>query len=305
MRRMTRIAAVGCGIVVACVLAGDAQARKGAYLGETPPGDLPKRFAPDVITTPPGIHSAPLFSPDGAVLLWSPMARMAETRMLKRVGDTWSEARVVDFGMGQGVGEPFFAPDGQRLYFLSLKVPAGDSTERERIWYVDRDGGGWSAPRLLTGPVASHPLHWQFSVAANRNLYFTSEAPGVRGEQDIYMARYEDGRYLAPRDLGPNVNSDGIDLCPFIAPDESYLLFARRNAATRKCDLFVSFRDDAGGWTRAVPLGDHINTDGNDLCPIVSPDGKYLFYMPPVEGGYGAWWVSASFIPTLRPARKS
>jgi len=62
----------------------------------------------------------------------------------------------------------------------------------------------------------------------------------------------------------------------------------------------VSFRDEVIGWTPAVPLGDHVNTDGHDLCPVVSPDGKYLFYTSPVEGGYGVWWVDASFIPALR-----
>lgn len=303
MTRVPKIAGVlmlFCGVVLAFGLVRGTVARKGPYLGETPPGDRPQRFAPDVFPAPPGLHSAPVFSPDGTLLLWSPMSRVGETRMMRMLDDVWSEAEVVDFGMGQGVGEPFFAPDGRRLFFLCFKAPAGDSIERERIWYVDRDGGQWGAPRLIDETVASHPTHWQFSVARNHNLYFTSEAPGTRGGQDIYMAKYKDERYLTPQGLGPNINSDGLDLCPFIAPDESYLLFARKGSTTRKSDLYVSFRDEVIGWTPAVPLGDHVNTDGHDLCPVVSPDGKYLFYTSPVKGGYGVWWVDASFIPALQ-----
>ncbi|MBD3375786.1 hypothetical protein GF406_12185 [candidate division KSB1 bacterium] len=235
MKRVPNIAGVLliCGLVLALGLECSVAAQEGHYLGETPPGDRPQRFAPDVISTPPGVHSAPAFSPDGTLLLWSPMSRTGETRMIKMTGGVWSKDEIVDFGMGQGIGEPCFAPDGQRLYFLSFKALPGDSIERARIWYVDLDGGEWGAPRLIDETVTSHPTHWQFSVAMNYNLYFTSEVQGARGGQDIYMAKYEGGQYLTPQDLGPNINSDGIDLCPFIAPDESYLLFARKSSTTR------------------------------------------------------------------------
>ena len=48
----------------ALTLAGpnDPPSRKGPYLGMPPPGDQPVRFAPDVITTPPGVHSAAVFA---------------------------------------------------------------------------------------------------------------------------------------------------------------------------------------------------------------------------------------------------
>jgi hypothetical protein len=52
---------------------------EGPYLGAAPPGERPERFAPDVIVTPPGVHSAAVFSPDGMLLLWPPMARRPET----------------------------------------------------------------------------------------------------------------------------------------------------------------------------------------------------------------------------------
>ena len=271
------------------------------YLGMPVPGDRPERFAPDVIPTPPGVHSAPVFSKDGTLVLWSPMARGPETKIMRCINHVWSKPETIDFGMGEGVGEPFFSPDGRRLYFNSFCATPRDPVKRERIWYVERQGEAWSAPLVVDETVTSRPTHWQFSVAANYNLYFTSEADGVRGEQDIYMAKYENGRYLAPRDLGPNVNSDGMDCAPFIAPDESYLLFTRRDAGTRKADLHVSFRTADDEWTAAVSLGDLVNTDGNDLCPVVSPDGKYLFYTRTTPNGYGVFWLNASFLESLRP----
>ena len=139
--------------------------------------------------------------------------------------------------------EPFYSRDGNRIYFLSRRPPPEEQVERERIWFVDRDGDGWSAPRPIGAIVSDHPTHWQFSLNHAGDLYFTSEADGVRGKQDIYVALRTPDGFQAPRDLGTSINTEVREFCPFIAPDDSYLLFARSVAEQRgRSDLFVSFR---------------------------------------------------------------
>ena len=90
----------------------------------------------------------------------------------------------------------------------------------------------------------------------------------MRGEQDIYVARAQQGAYLPPEDLGEAINSDGRDMAPFVAPDESYLIFTRKGRGTRKADLYISFRDTEGNWGKALDMGENINTDQNDLWPL-------------------------------------
>ena len=134
----------------------------------------------------------------------------------------------------------------------------------------------------------------------NGNLYFTSEIEGVRGEQDIYISRFDGEKYLAPEDLGEAINSDGKDLAPFIAPDESYLIFTRTGEDTKKTDLYISFIDPEGCWTNAIDMGEKINTEYHDLCTSVSPDGKYLFFLSQREGKYRIYWVDAKIIEDLK-----
>lgn len=43
-------------------------------------------------------------------------------------------------------------------------------------------------------------------------------------------------------------------------------------------DLYISFIDEEGNWTKAKHMGDKINTPGSEYCPMISPDGKYLFF---------------------------
>ena len=269
------------------------------YFARTPPGSKPVLFAPEIITIPPGVHSSAVISPDGRTILWSPMSRESETRQSEFIDGSWSAARIVDFGLTTGISEPYFSPDGSRLYFLSFQTTEAHPVARERIWFSGREGNRWSKARLIDDVIVAHPTHWQFSVAANFNLYFTSEIETVRGEQDIYMARYKNDQYAEPEDLGPAINSSGRDLTPFIAPDETYLLFARVGSSTQKADIYISFKSDGQKWSTAIPLDDGINTPGNDLCPMVSPDGRYFFFTSQAEGGYGIYWRDTSFIAEL------
>lgn len=269
------------------------------YFGLNTPGNEPELFAPKIISIPPGVHSSAIISPDGRSILWSPMSRNSETMQSDFINGSWSVPRVVDFGLPDGISEPCFSPDGSHLYFLSFQTNDAHPVARERIWFSQKEDNNWSKARLLDDVIIAHPTHWQFSVAANFNIYFTSEIETVRGEQDIYMARYINGRYTEPEDLGPAINSSGRDLTPFIAPDESFLLFARVGNSTQKADIFISYKLSDQNWSTAIPLDNGINTAGNDLCPVVSPDGRYFFFTSQADGGYGIYWRDTAFITSL------
>jgi len=233
--------------------------------------------------------------------VWSPMELEGSLRYSKMVNGTWTSPQKVYFGIKMGVGDATFSPDGNRLYFLSFQPPKTGAEEKERIWFVERTGDGWSEPKLIDEVILAHPSHWTFSFAKNGNLYFTSEIEGVRGEQDVYLARFDGEKYLEPVDLGEAINSDGKDLAPFVAPDESYLIFTRIGKDTKKTDLYISFKNSDGGWTKAVDMGTNINTEHHDLCASVTPDAKYLFFLSQREGMSRVYWVDAGIIENLKP----
>jgi len=205
----------------------------------------------------------------------------------------WTEPVPASFSqLGSGDDVPTFSPDGARLYFLSArKEPSEEEGRGERIWYVDRTASGWSEPRIVDGGPNTVDLHWEFSVAADGSVYVAS-----RG--DLYVSRYVDGRYAEPESLGARLNSDADESMPFIAPDGSYLLFTRfRHPDNYEfADLWISFPGEHGEWTEPMNLGERINSMGG-ICPVVSPDGRYLFFN---SGNDDNYWVDAGFIDRLR-----
>ena len=117
-------------------------------------------------------------------------------------------------------------------------------------------------------------------MAANGNLYFGSGKPlGGHGDQDLWVSRYVNGAYQPPENLGDSINTAGGEIEPWIAPDESFLVFsaARRTDSLGKYDLYLAVRRN-GTWQKAHRLPPPINTPEWEFNPSVSPDGKWLYF---------------------------
>ncbi len=261
-----------------------------AYLGKQRPGLLPLYFAPEVING--ALHTPPVFMPDGSEAYWS--TQEPKIRVMRLVDGQWTEPEDVSFSAAMtDYRDPFIAPGGQRLYFLSTDVPGDSGLEsKENIWSVDRVAGGWADPVPLPGIVNDLPTHWQVSVSSNGDLYFTSGKDEDVG--DIYVARAANGSYRSPEPLPAPVNTDAIENTPYVDPDGRFLLFSRLPDTASTPQLFVAWRDGAGRWAEPVA----VESVGYVLCPAVSPDGRYLFFL---SSPTSVSWVSMDVVERLAP----
>jgi hypothetical protein len=292
--------------------APDPRPRRGPWLGEVPPGPEAAVFALDLVSSNRFEHGTISFSPDGAEAFWESSFLPDEQgyswgRILtsRQVEGEWTPPAFAPFSTDWHHGDdvPFFSPDGERLFFSSLR-PRTEGGERggEHIWVVERRGDGWSDPRIIEGGPNAMGMHWQFSVAANGDIYFGSGDAGGKGRGDIYRSRFVDGAYQHPENLGPRINTEVDEFSPFIAPDQSYLLFTSmgRPSGLGSADLYISFQDPAGEWTEPMNLGESVNGPGDEICPQVSRDGAYLFWNSQRSGNSDNYWMEADVIEKLR-----
>ncbi len=283
----------------------DFAAYKGPYLGQNPPGTVPEIFAPRIITEAP--HSVVVFSPDRLEVFWVPWSTL-KMKTMKRKDGVWTRPETVSFAKEYDAENPCFTADGKRMFFTStrpVKIKGSKGKEKfwgENIWYVDRMPAGWSKPVPLEPEVNAMDLHWQFSINhQNNDLYFSASRGENGGESDIYRSAFTDGRYAKPVKLSDAVNTEGDEDTPFIASNGIYLIFARKPGADTAADLFISFRSQDGVWTDAVGLGSPINSDAHEVCPVVTRDRKYLFFISTRSGKPQIYWVDAKFIGELKP----
>ena len=273
----------------------------GPYLGEQPPGMQAQVFAPGIL--PRDLHSTPAFSPDGQEVYWKAMeARQNRLSYSRLVDGRWTAPRAVDLGlMPFDSDDPALSFDGQTLYFTSWRPVKWyrPLPHKERFWQAARTRGRWTRPAPLPGAANAMDVHWQFSLAENGALYFASAG-------DLYRAPVVDGRYAVPERLGTAVNGPSREGTPFIAPDERYLVFSsnREQESRGSEDLYVSFWA-RGAWSPAVNLGPAVNTAAPELCPRVSPDERYLFFLSGKSGTYDAYWIDAQILKQLGPGEPS
>lgn len=187
------------------------------------------------------------------------------------------------------VGTPFISPDGTRMY-LSNKY-------RERT-----DKGNWSELKNLDPPFDTLPT-MRLTVSSKGTYFFDEFKRDFSG--DIRYSQIVDGKYEAPKLLNKNINT-GNSFHPFIAPDESYLIFdSKREGGYGDSDIYISFRDQDGSWGNPINLGGEINTKAWEASAGVTPDGKYLFFNRNMGSknyeNVDIFWVSSQVIEKLRP----
>lgn len=261
-----------------------------AYLGESPPGSFPVPFAPGVVQG--DLHTSPVFTPDGTEAYWS--LQDATIQAVRLEDGEWTEPESVSFSASMtDYRDPFISPSGERLFFLSKgTLPGSTLPQKENIWFVVRRGDAWGKPRPLGEEVNALELHWQISVAANGDLYLSSVEPGL---EDIYVSRMVDGRYGMPERLSDRINTDAYETTPYIAPDQSYLLYSRIEEGSAVASLYIAYPDGEGSWGQPV----RVDSVSYGLAPVVSPDGKYVFFLSSPQT---VSWVDTTFIEELRPS---
>jgi hypothetical protein len=288
------------------------EAESSRYLGEPIPADTPRMFAPDMVSTD-AVELNGVFSPDFQEFFFARLIDGVQTlhhSILER--GVWSSPRPLYLFPGQTratADDMALSPDGQRLYFLGRHPhaydPRGTSPD---IWVSERVNGRWAPANVVPPPVSTSAMEVYPVVVADGSLYFTSSRPGGIGPSDLYRAqRLPDGSFAEPVNVGPPINTEFGIGDTYVSPDERFMVFgSRRPPSFGSGDLFVSFRSDDGTWSEPVNLGESINTSMIDYCPMITPDGAFLFFSRRNAGTWAdakegdVYWVSVRILDQFR-----
>jgi len=297
-------------VVLVCAAGGgmtDVVRPAGSYLDQEPPGMTPRLFAPGRVSTDANELNS-TFSPDGSIVVFTEKRSGRNTLMaIRREGDSWGERTVLPFSGNHADVDPVFSSDGEHLYFSSKRPSgAGDRPGDSDLWSVAYLAGGiWAEPVPVDGVNSPDTDEYYTSISARGALYL-SIFPGQRRPGDIFVAEPGSDGFMAPVRIGEPVNTEYSEHDPFIAPDESYLIFTSdRPGGHGRGDLWIVFRNADGRWSEAVNMGPAINSAGYDFCPLLSPDRKYLFFTRYLDGDGDIYWVDAGIVEKMRPGSVS
>ena len=227
-------------------------------------------------------ESLPSLTADGGMLVFTRIVNRQEDfyYSLRLPGGEWSKARPME-----GINTPFnegaqsISADGRTLVFNACNTPDGFGSCD--LYISHWRNGHWTQPQNLGEPVNTKWLERQPSLSADgRAIIFSSDRPGGFGSRDLWLTRLQPGgKWSAPVNLGPVINTPGNEDCPFLHADGRTLYFmSDGHPGMGGFDLFLSRINAEGGFSTPENLGYPINTAANEGALIVSLDGATAYF---------------------------
>ncbi|QMW02212.1 OmpA family protein [Spirosoma foliorum] len=193
---------------------------------------------------------------------------------------------------------PMISPDGKTLYYARISHPNNTHGVKgsQDIWYSDLDAasGKWGPARRMGFPLNKDEYNCAYSITPD-------------GQTMLIKGQYNNGNYetrgfsLSKKtangwsppqkmDIPNYVNmSKGQFDCGFMSADGKVLLMAfSEKKNSKEDDIYVSFRQKDGSWTKPMELGPEVNTKFTETTPFLAPDGATLYFSSNREGGLGS-----------------
>lgn len=181
-------------------------------------------------------------------------------------------------------GAQTLSGDGRMMVFTGCN--RDDAVGRCDLYYSIKEGDHWTPPRNIGRQINTAYRETQPSITPDgRTLYFSSDRPGGMGKHDIWVSHLNDNNlWSVPENIGAEINTPGIEMSPFIHPDNQSLYFSSDGQiGLGGYDLFISRRDSSGKWQTPLNLGYPINTNRDEIGLVVNSRGDKAYYSSDVN----------------------
>ena len=201
-------------------------------------------------------------------------------------------------------GTVAFSPDGKTMVFAKGNTGKKKGTADVNLYISRYRNQAWSEPRML--PISKVDA-WDSSPAFSRDgrtIYFASnrESPDAYGGTDLYSARMDRrGRFSNVKNLGPEINTHGNEMFPFISGDGHLYFSSDGHPGFGGLDLFVAKR--SGGKIVIDNLSQPVNSTYDDFGIYLFKADRGFFTSNRPEGvGDDDIWTFVNDDPNLKVA---
>lgn len=177
-------------------------------------------------------------------------------------------------------------PDEKTLFFTSRRPEnTGEFLDEHDMPYEDIYVSEWDSANQVwgtatnMGPAMNTEIHEAtISLSGDGRTMFLYQSE-FDGGSILATQRNEDGTWSEPEQLGRPINSHWRDAHSSLSPDGTTLFFTSdRQMGYGGLDIWYSKIDEDGDWGTPVNLGATVNTHYDEDAPIMTKDGKTLYF---------------------------
>lgn len=159
-----------------------------------------------------------------------------------------------------------------------------EKIHRLQLYESKKEGGKYLKPVPLSFNNKKYSVGHPTVNETGDVLYFVSDMPGGYGGTDVYKTELINGDWKKPENLGPNVNTVGDEMFPFLYDEETLYIASNGIGGFGGLDIF---RIDLKQNNAALNLGYPFNTAYDDFGYISSVDGYSGYFTSNRPGGKG------------------
>ena len=180
------------------------------------------------------------------------------------------------------------------IFTRSKKV---DGFRNEDFYLSYHDTDNWLGAKNLGKPINTDQNEGAQCITADGlTIYFTAcSRNDSYGRCDIYESNFIKGNWTEPENLGGNINTENWESQPAISADGRQLFFvSNKSGGIGGKDIWVSYKNTNGSWTKAKNLGKEINTSKDDISPFLHWDNQTLYFASKGYVGMGGFDIFLS-----------
>jgi len=190
--------------------------------------------------------------------------------------------------------QPITSRDGQSLYFVRSLNPKnqGGKDSGQDIWIAKKTGDTtWSAPENMGMPVNNRENNGILGISNDgktmliSNVYLKKKMdPGVS-----MTTLGDDGKWGPPvtQIIKDFTIQKGFLGGYWLKDEKTLILTMKSTGSVGREDLYVTFRDADGTWSKPLHLGNSVNTPGFEISPFYSEEDSILYFASNGRDGIG------------------
>ena len=161
-------------------------------------------------------------------------------------------------------GSITISPNGSSMIFAKGNDGKAKGYSEVNLFFTRFRNGKWSVPVPLSINIAEAWDSTPTFSPDGTTLYFSSTRPGGYGGADIYQAKINRrGRWVDVRNIGPEVNTEGNEVFPYVSEDGSLYFSSDGHPGLGKLDMFRAIRES--GHITIQNLGKPMNSSADDF----------------------------------------
>ncbi len=189
---------------------------------------------------------------------------------------------------------PSLTIDEQTIIF-TRRIPVNSNStslvkEHEDFFISFKINEEWCLDYNLGPPINTPDNEGAQCISSNGKIlvYTACNRQNGFGSCDLYISYKKNNRWTTPVNMGPNVNSNKWDSQPCFSPDGTTIFFSSaRPGGKGGSDIWKTTFSANGNWSKAVNLGDTINTDKEENSPFIHFDNQTLYFCSDGHIGMG------------------